>query len=693
MSNAMPEREESGTPTDAALVDDTSNRITTMTHNERTINENLQTTAEENANACPFQASAADVISQLRVEAAYLFFADKAPIPIPNELLELAEDEAEHFFEERPRAGSKFLLSEMPPIAPETLAKIEEIVARKWAVPFKYRLTKEVADHNSEVLEAALRLAVLGYYVMPAHRPDPLAGCTASLWHYRKAARDGHAPNAEWVEKQRGRTKYPIGKNWPDRASCDLEAVWLNFNQYPASVWRNGVETDELVTRYINFKVNLAIVTGRKTGTFVVDVDGEEGRDRWRALEAERGVNPRTVQSVTGSEEGDHYFFNLPPGVELRNTSSKFGSAGAEPTGIDIRSYHGVVIVAPSEHKSGGSYRWENTPFVQPQRDPLKWVVGEGFACSPKAQREQAAEQRNSKDATRLIGDDAVPPFNPKTNALPGGLDNRVKQIGYGEGTAGCINNAVFSAGLSLFGMRGWSADTAGLVAMIKERLKAVIAEKPKKAHYLSNDPYVRDRLEQARACARKWEGWVESKPFGYSTRAEAKAAIEAISDEKDDQAEEAAKLVIQCISLGNFDETDRGMFSGLLAKKVCWTATSIKKDLDKAGARIMKGRDPDRETDIVRDLNRTVAQYEGRGKVEIILSNVLPGEMPKRYDASHFKQTLIGSETDKELQKTHAEIWLASEHRRVVDKLDFAPPGAPVLSDRVFNIGRAFRS
>lgn len=72
---------------------------------------------------------------------------------------------------------------------------IKEILARPFNVA---KLPVEVAKHNRTMLEHALRLAALGFLVIPAHRPDPVTGCTAAARWYRKMARKGEIPDGTW---------------------------------------------------------------------------------------------------------------------------------------------------------------------------------------------------------------------------------------------------------------------------------------------------------------------------------------------------------------------------------------------------------------------------------------------------------------------------------------------------------------
>lgn len=96
----------------------------------------------------------------------------------------------------------------------------------------------------------------------------------------------------------------------------------------------------------------VALVLGR--GKFAVDVDGEEGE---RAL-ASAGIafNPSTPKSLTG--RGTHYILSGTSGDKV----------GLLPK-VDIRG-KGIIIVPPSVHQSGKTYRWATPLNGTPPQAP-----------------------------------------------------------------------------------------------------------------------------------------------------------------------------------------------------------------------------------------------------------------------------------------------------------------------------------
>lgn len=94
---------------------------------------------------------------------------------------------------------------------------------------------------------------------------------------------------------------------------------------------------------------NVAVVTGRISGIFTVDIDGEDAEAEVRKLEREHDVLPPTVESITA--RGRHLFFKCPI-TPIRNSASKIAPA------VDVRADGGYVLVPPSIHPTGKRYAW-----------------------------------------------------------------------------------------------------------------------------------------------------------------------------------------------------------------------------------------------------------------------------------------------------------------------------------------------
>jgi hypothetical protein len=98
-----------------------------------------------------------------------------------------------------------------------------------------------------------------------------------------------------------------------------------------------------------NPNANIGLPTGEASGLYVVDIDGPEGEDALKALEAKHGALPDTLISKTG--RGTHYIFKT--SEPIKNT------AGALGPKIDTRGTGGYIVAPPSLHPNGERYRWE----------------------------------------------------------------------------------------------------------------------------------------------------------------------------------------------------------------------------------------------------------------------------------------------------------------------------------------------
>lgn len=109
---------------------------------------------------------------------------------------------------------------------------------------------------------------------------------------------------------------------------------------------------------------NVGILTGRKSGLFVLDVDTKNNGDlTYESLVSQHGKFPSTWQQTTGTG-GFHLFFRY-PSFPVNNHGGLFA-------GIDIRGDGGQVVAPPSIHPdTGRTYEWdgmaeiENTPLAE----------------------------------------------------------------------------------------------------------------------------------------------------------------------------------------------------------------------------------------------------------------------------------------------------------------------------------------
>jgi len=124
----------------------------------------------------------------------------------------------------------------------------------------------------------------------------------------------------------RARGKTPLTRNGLKDASTDQKIIREWWTKWPSA--NIGVPTQNFV---------------------VADIDGANGEASLRALEAEFGPLPSTLQSSTG--KGRHFWFAA-NGTAIRNSAGKLGD------GIDIRGIGGYAVVPPSVHESGKRYQW-----------------------------------------------------------------------------------------------------------------------------------------------------------------------------------------------------------------------------------------------------------------------------------------------------------------------------------------------
>jgi putative DNA primase/helicase len=125
-------------------------------------------------------------------------------------------------------------------------------------------------------------------------------------------------------------SKVPAIKGWHANATSDPKTV--------KGLWRHRPNA------------NIGIVTGGQSGLFVLDVDGEEGRDSLQALKQEFGSLPLTV--ATRTPNGKHYYFRS--AEPLRNNCKKLGP------GLDGRGEGGYVVGAGSINNQDAVYRYLN---------------------------------------------------------------------------------------------------------------------------------------------------------------------------------------------------------------------------------------------------------------------------------------------------------------------------------------------
>lgn len=140
---------------------------------------------------------------------------------------------------------------------------------------------------------------------------------------------------------------------------------------------------------------NIGLATGEKSGIWVLDIDGDEGRASLAALEGQHGRLPDTLRQITGSG-GEHYLFSYDRGRPVRNKARKFmlpsGQRISIP-GIDVRGDGGYIIAPPSIHpETWRAYQWTSDPFETKLAFAPEWLIS--LVENKKLSTQKIAPQR-----------------------------------------------------------------------------------------------------------------------------------------------------------------------------------------------------------------------------------------------------------------------------------------------------------
>ena len=169
----------------------------------------------------------------------------------------------------------------------------------------------------NERLEAALQYAARGWAVLPLNWIMPDGSCSCGN-------PDCGSSRGKHPRHKRTGKDHALASTDP----ATIEAWWRQWPQ-----------------------ANVGIVTGAKSGLFVLDVDGAKGRAKLAELLAQHGPFPRTLAAVSGRPDGGaHIYFHTD--TEVRISASE---------GLDVRCDGGLVVAPPSMHYTGNRYRWHDT--------------------------------------------------------------------------------------------------------------------------------------------------------------------------------------------------------------------------------------------------------------------------------------------------------------------------------------------
>jgi hypothetical protein len=156
---------------------------------------------------------------------------------------------------------------------------------------------------------------------------------------------------AAWTYAARGWPVFPVSGKVPlPRTRGVLDAS--TDPQILAAWWQNPAH-------------GVAIATGRPSGVWALDVDGDEGAASLGALVDHQGELPPTVTSRTGGG-GWHMLFTMPSDRDVRNSTKKIAP------GLDVRGTGGYIVAPPST-----GYRWlpRRAPSEIATADAPGWLV------------------------------------------------------------------------------------------------------------------------------------------------------------------------------------------------------------------------------------------------------------------------------------------------------------------------------
>jgi hypothetical protein len=168
-----------------------------------------------------------------------------------------------------------------------------------------------------------------------------------------------------------GAGKHPcVGNDWQTRATADRAAVSQWAARWPSCNW--------------------GVLTGPRSGVFMIGPDGEKGLEDMADLTRELGDLPLGPWQWSGTSPGYHLVFAWPDdGLPLTNRRNHRGRA------IDVRGENGMFVVEPSRNLAG-AYRWNVPPWqATPPPCPAPWL---GWIRGDGGRQQQAAHAPRRRD-------------------------------------------------------------------------------------------------------------------------------------------------------------------------------------------------------------------------------------------------------------------------------------------------------
>lgn len=261
--------------------------------------------------------------------------------------------------------------------------------------------------------------------------------------------------------------KHPLTEHGFKNATCDLDTVtrwWTDSPNANIGLYCDG------------------------SGVTVIDVDPDKGgSESLNTMIDTFGESMlHTLQSETGGN-GLHLFYTKPKGVEIRNKANNVLA------GIDTRTA-GYVILPPSNHRSGGSYRWLNDSPIADM--PIGMVdMFRVKAPVPQRQGEPVPHSVNDDARAEAYGRDALDSEMRKlASVMPGEQNCALNRSAFNMGqliAGGILNEAEVVSAIERV-VLSWPCDgEAWTTENMKATLESGLNSGKKNARYLPSPSLV----------------------------------------------------------------------------------------------------------------------------------------------------------------------------------------------------------
>jgi hypothetical protein len=160
-----------------------------------------------------------------------------------------------------------------------------------------------------------------------------------------------HYVEMGWPVIPQGLDKKPLIKGWRDLRVPTMRQIEVWNLQWPDA--------------------NVALLTGRTSGIFVIDLDSDAAITRWKDIKVICNLAREPPTVVT--RRGLHLYYRT-VGYVKSQSPSKLGK------GIDIRGEGGMATLPPSKHESGHVYAWQGQPdfsnIPMPTPSTMRMIAG-----------------------------------------------------------------------------------------------------------------------------------------------------------------------------------------------------------------------------------------------------------------------------------------------------------------------------